>query len=196
MSFLPKENTVPSTSNYMRLEEGDNTFRILGSFEDGTAIMGMEYWKTVGEGRKPFRVPMGKTVSMSELEVNPQTGELDMPKHFWAIPVWNYTEKRIQILELKQKTIMLAIRSLANNPKWGDPHTYDITITRNEEGGKTSYTTTPNPKEELPPEAHDALKKTPIRIEKLFTGEDPFAQTSGEDLANDIEAYQKKKRKT
>ena len=42
MGFLPKNEREPVTSNYMRFEKGENVFRVLSS-----AIVGMEYWKTV-----------------------------------------------------------------------------------------------------------------------------------------------------
>ena len=40
----------------MKLQQGSNLFRILGSFEDGTNIQGMLGWAEDEEGnRKPFR---------------------------------------------------------------------------------------------------------------------------------------------
>lgn len=133
--FLPKDYEVPSTSRYMKLEEGDNMFRILGS-----AITGTEYWKTVAEARKPIRLKPGEVVPVGELEENPKTGEIEMPKHFWAFPVFNYGDKMVQILEITQKTIQKAIKGLIDNPKWGDPKGYDITVGRSLENGKTTYT--------------------------------------------------------
>jgi len=183
MSFFTPNYEIPSTSRYMKYEDGDNTFRILGSFEKETAIMGMEYWKTIEGKRKPIRVRMGITIPISELEEREDGEGLDMPKHFWALPVWNYAQKQLQILEITQKTIMTPIKSLASNPKWGDPFNYDLVVTRSKEGGKTTYTVTPNPKDDIPEEALKSLKETPLHIEALFDGKDPFADTTGEDVA-------------
>ena len=36
-----EEYNIPSTSNYMRFLDGDNRFRILGAFSEGTAIQGI-----------------------------------------------------------------------------------------------------------------------------------------------------------
>ena len=140
MPFLPKDYTVPEpTSNYLKFVEGENPFRILGSFEDQTAIMGYEYWITLPDGkRSPVRKRMGETISQNELEINPKTDKPDMPRHFWALPVWNYASNSVQILEITQRTIMNYIKSLAQNPKWGDPREYDIVVTR-VEGDITSY---------------------------------------------------------
>lgn|SRR3990167_1173717 len=175
MSFLDDDYKVPSTSRYMKWQEGQNQFRILGSFVEGTAIMGYEYWKSTEEGgRKPVRVKLGISVPIAELEENPKTGELDLPKHFWALPVWNYAEKSFQILEITQKTIMNAIKDLARNKKWGDPKNYDINVTRTTENSKTKYTVMPEPKEKLTEEIEEQIALVKINIHALYDGEDPF----------------------
>ncbi len=190
MSFFNKGYEIPTSSRYFKFEDGENTFRILGSFEDNTAIMGMEYWKTVEGKRKPIRVRMGVTVPITELEEREDGEGLDMPKHFWALPVWNFAQKQVQILEITQKTIMTPIKSLAGNPKWGSPLLYDLVVTRSKESGKTTYTVTPDPKSDVPEEALKALSANPIHIEALFAGGDPFMDTTGEDVA---EAFNIKK---
>ena len=168
-SFLPTDYKEPETSGYMKLDEGTNTFRILGS-----AITGYEYWVTVNNKRTPKRVRMNETVQMGALEINPKTGELDIPKVFWAFPVWNYKAEKVQILELKQKTIRDAIRSLVGNKKWGAPTAYDIVVTRDDSTGKTKYTTTPDPKEEVDPKITAMFKSMYLNLNKLYDGGNPF----------------------
>jgi len=176
--FFEQDYEIPNTSNYMKWEEGANTFRILGSFKDGTAIMGTEYWKTKADGKRgPIRLRMGLPVAVGELEINPLTGEMDFPKHFWALPVWNYTAKKVQILEITQKSIQQAIKNLADNVKWGDPTTYDIVCTQIKEGKKTSYTVTPDPKEALAKDIQEIVKQTTVNIKALFDDEDPFGSS-------------------
>lgn len=173
--FLSDDYKVPSTSRYMKFQAGENRFRILGSFSDHTAIMGMEYWKTTPEGgRKPVRVIMGTQVPITELEEK-EDGELDMPKHFWALPVYNYQEGIIQILEITQKTIMNAIKDLSRNKKWGNPLDYDITVTKTGEKFETKYTVMPDPKEPISDAVKEAKKNTKIDIQALFSGEDPWS---------------------
>lgn len=175
MSFLDENYEVPSTSNYMKFEEGANTFRILGSFTDGTAIMGTVYWHDENGKGRPVRVPMNQEVDIAQCNhVNQMTGEIDMPKHFWALPVYNYAAKRVQILEITQKGIMNAIKDLSKNKKWGDPVEYDLVVNKIKEGGKTSYTVTPDPKELFNPDLYKAYKAMNINISALFNGEDPF----------------------
>lgn len=172
--FMPEDYKVPSTSRYMKFSAGANKFRILGSFNDQTAIMGMEYWKsTTDGGRKPIRVIMGTPIPITELEEK-EDGELDMPKHFWALPVYNYQEGMMQILEITQKTIMNAIKDLSRNKKWGNPAEYDIVVTKTGEKFETKYTVMPDPKEEMSDAVKEAKKSTKINIVALFSGDDPW----------------------
>lgn len=90
------------------------------------------------------------------------------------MPVYNYGAKKVQILEITQKTIQQRIMNLANNPKWGDPAAYDLVVTRTDNGAKTDYTVQPDPKEPVAEEVKKAYQNTPINIEALFAGDDPF----------------------
>jgi len=204
--WLPEDYKEPVTSNYMNFEEGTNFFRILGKFSDGTAIMGLEYWKTLTvDGkpkRSPIRVPLGTVINSDEIEINPKTGQPDFPKFFWALPVWNYSAMKVQILEIKQKTVRQAIETLAKNPKWGDLSTYDICVTRVEDSGKTTYTVTPDPKSELAPEIKKIYESMKINIQAMFNkdsntpGGDPFAPVDeAEKLAEEADKILNKKTK-
>ncbi|SRR6266496_367462 len=193
MSFYGENESVeiPSTSNYMKWEEGDNRFRILGSFSEKTAIQGLLYWKTIEDKRKPIRLPKKAdgtfpSVPVAELEVN-KYGNLDMPKYFWALPVYNYQEKKVQILEISQKGILKGIQAYISNKKWGDPRDYDVIVNRGKEGEKTVYTVTVDPKEKLDDSIIDSYLAMNINIQALFTGDDPFAQKDdSEEIANQV----------
>ena len=105
-TFLPEGYKEAATqSNYMRFEEGLNQFRILSP-----ALTGFEYWtnenKPVRSKEYPAETPNAK--------INPRTGNVDV-KSFWAFVVWNYGAKKIQILELTQKTIKTGITSFQDN---------------------------------------------------------------------------------
>lgn len=179
IDFLNADYKIPSTSRYMKFLAGENRFRILGSFSDNTAIMGMEYWKTVNGKRGPVRVALGVEIPITELEEK-ENGELEMPKHFWALPVWNYSANAVQILEITQKSIMETIKELSRNKKWGSPIEYDLVVTKTGEKLLTKYTTQPDPKEELSSEIKEAYAKAHINIVALFSGDDPFTSSSEE----------------
>jgi hypothetical protein len=173
---------IPTTSNYFKFQEGDNRFRILGAFSEGTAVQGLLYWTTIDNKRKPIRLAKRTdgtfpTVPVSELETN-KFGEIDIPKFFWAMPVWNYAEKKIQILEITQKTILKYIKKVIENTKWGDPREYDFIVNKGKEGEKTVYTVTNDPKEKLEDAIVNQYIATPITITNLFSGDDPFVDNA------------------
>jgi hypothetical protein len=102
----------------MEFEEGQNAIRILSS-----AIVGYKWWVEAGEGRrKPKRV---RTADEVPAAVKNATDDEDKAKHFWAFTVYNYNTETIQVLELKQQTIMRAIEAFVKNAKWGDPKKYE-----------------------------------------------------------------------
>lgn len=161
-NFLPEGYEVPSKDNgYMKLEQGENRFRILSK-----ALLGVEIWTAE---RKPVRFRPEE-----KFEMKPEyTGS---PKHFWAFVVWNYQKNQIQILEITQKTIMNAISNLSRNSKWGSPFDYDITIVRTGDGMETEYSITPDPKEPLDPAIKKEFESLKINLEALYESGDPFAE--------------------
>ena len=163
MSFLPKDYKEPVTSNYMKFEKGQNKFRVLSS-----AIVGMEYWITEDESRKPIRKHMGETIPVGELEND------DRPKHFWAFVVWNYQSETVQIIEITQSTIRAAIKTLIKMEDWGDPKGYDITVTRKGDGFDTEYTTLPSNKSKTDEGKVKLYEDMEINLEALFDNDDPF----------------------
>src|SRR3712207_1344663 len=120
--FLPKGYETPETpSNYMEFAEGLNNFRIVSS-----AIVGYEWWEDKGEGgRKPVRV---RTLEEVPEEVQNSFNDRQKARHFWAFVVYNYNAKALQLLVIKQQTIMHALEAFVKNPKWGNPKNYDIVI--------------------------------------------------------------------
>lgn len=159
--FLPANEKAPE-GNYMKLLEGENTFRVLSS-----AIVGYEYWNTES---KPVRSKTAFQSTPADIKVD--GGKPTPIKYFWAFVVYNYRAEKRQVLELTQTSIQNAIRSLVENKKWGDPKNYDISITRSGSGLDTEYTVMPNPHAEFPA---DLVGTAAINLEALFTGEDPFA---------------------
>lgn len=168
--FLPESyKEIPAgPSDYMKFEDGANTFRVLSS-----AIVGYEYWNT---NNKPVRSREKWETIPSDIKVD-KDGKIRI-RHFWAFVVWNCDKKQIQILEITQKTIMQDMKALVDNPKWGDPKGYDITVTRTGEGYDTEYSTMPNPHSAVEQSVLDEYAKKAIKLEALYEGGNPFeAQT-------------------
>ena len=175
--FLPEGYKTPEIqSNYMEFEEGQNAIRILSS-----AIVGYKWWVDVEEGgRKPIRV---RTADEVPTDVKNATNREDKAKHFWAFTVFNYKTKSIQILELKQQTIMRAIEAFVKNAKWGDPKKYDIIIEKVKTGAKdwdVEYNVIPEPPTPLDAGIVELAKQIPVDLNALYKGEDPFAVTDEE----------------
>lgn len=168
-SFLPVGYKLPATnSNYMKFQQGENVFRILSN-----PITGWEWWETVivdgKEARRPCRVVLQDGVPITAMD-----DEKNPPKHFWAMAVYNYQEKRIQILELTQKGIHRAILALSNSKGWGDPKGYDISVTKTGEKKETEYSVMPVPPKPVNEGILQKYKETYIDLEALYRGEDPF----------------------
>jgi hypothetical protein len=185
MSFLPTDYKEPVTDKYMKLTEGENTFRIMSS-----AIVGYEYWKEITKsdgtrGRTPIRKRLNEKIDMNDLEVK-EDGTLDTPKVFWAFVVYNWDADAIQILEITQASIRKAIKALVDNKKWGDQSQYNICISRTGKGKETEYQTNPEPKEEMPQEITDQYKSMTIDLEQLFSGGDPFALANEDKDFDDV----------
>lgn len=165
VEFLPEGYEIPNKAgSYMKFVDGENRIRILGS-----AIIGWEYWKTAPDGtRKPVRVHMKDPINTDELE------DEEKVKHFWAMPVYNYKEEKIQILEITQKGIQKSIKALAKDKDWGSPIGYDLVITKTGQKLETEYQVQPKPAKELEKGIVEAYKGMFINLDALYLGEDPF----------------------
>lgn len=169
-SFLPLGFELPEPpSDYVKMKEGSHKLRILSA-----PIMGYEYWAAAAPGEKK-----GKPVRAREMWRNiPLDADISKrwdPTYFWAMVVWNHTLQCIQIWQPKQKTILSALTDLINNPDWGDPRTYNLTITR--KGTKiddTEYSVQPSPHSDTPKEALALYKEKNIDLNALFEGKNPF----------------------
>lgn len=165
--FLPEGYAVPkSGGQYMKFKDGANKFRVLGS-----PVLGYVYWN---KENKPVRLRKQTAGLPLDIREN-EDGTFDRIKHFWAIPVWNYSEGAVQIVEVTQATIQAAITDLVQTEDWGDPRGYDITINRKGEKLNTEYTVQPSPHKPLDPKIQAEFEAKTLNLEALFDGGDPFA---------------------
>lgn len=162
---IPKDLKIPrSSGQFAKLQDGANKYRFLSNI-----IYGWEGWKD----NKPFRHE-GEVCNIKPEQVDLNQSGRPNINYFWAAVVWSYAEKRIQVLELTQKTIMSPLYDLEQNEDWGDLKGYDITINKKKEGDKTTYNVAPSPHKELPDEIKQAYEETDVKLEKLFEGEYPM----------------------
>ena len=158
-SFLPTDYESPKgNSNYLKLQDGDTKFRILSD-----AITG---WIDRAD-KKPIR-----TKDKPEMSYDPTRPA----KHFRAFTVWDFEAKAIKILEITQKAIQNGIMWYYQDPDFGDPKDYPIKITKTGKDLETKYQVKALWKEPLSPEITQARMDTPVNLEKLFDGADPFTK--------------------
>lgn len=161
-TWLPTDykRPEPSGGNYFKLQDGQNKLRILSA-----PILGYVYWT---DEKKPVRLKEAPEEAPDDMKSGGKV------KHFWAFAVWNYKEKKVQILELTQVSIQAPITDLVTSEDWGDPQGYDITITRKGKDLDTEYTVQPSPHKATPLEALNAYAETKVDLNALFLGSDPF----------------------
>jgi len=159
--FGDNDYKIPETSNYMKFNEGENVFRALSS-----AIVGYEYFNSEN---KPIRSKEAPDGIPSDIK---KDGKV---KHFWAFVVYNETAKRIQILEITQKSIMQIMQAYIKNPKWGSPKEYDFIVSKTGSGLDTEYAVSVNPKAPLAQSVIDSYADMNINLNALYDGSDPFS---------------------
>lgn len=168
-SFMPVGYEAPKTGGkYLKLEKGENKFRILSK-----PIIGWEDWKD----NKPMR---------SRMNDKPSPHDPTRPvKHFWAFTVWCYKTSEIKVMEITQRTIQSAIETLSKDSDWGSPFGYDLKIIRSGEGMETEYQVNPAPHKPLHPNIELAKHNTPINLDALYSGGDPFEVATLNELAKE-----------
>jgi hypothetical protein len=159
--FLPDNYEAPrGASFYMKLQEGENKFRILSR-----PILGWEDW----QDKKPIRF------RFNEKPAKPVDPKKPI-KHFWSMIVWNYNEEEIQILHLTQATIRKSLEALCSDSDWGSPYFYDLKILKSGEGMETEYALNPIPHKALHPMIQDRFNERRCNLDALFDNDDPFSK--------------------
>ena len=173
MTFLPEKYQVPQSSGkFMKLEQGDNVFRILSS-----AVVGWEYWN---KENKPIRSKEPFTKIPDDIKLDKE-GNPTKAKHFWAFIVWDYKDNTIKALQITQASIQKAIKGYVDDPDWGDPKKYDFAVTRSGEGLETEYNIRTKPQKELSADIQKAYEAEQINLDRVYDGESPFgAETHAE----------------
>lgn len=158
-----------SGGNYFKPQSGNNKIRFLTD-----AIFGWVYWsvenKPIRSADHPGNNPPGIRIG--------EDGKSEKVKPFLAAGVWSYADQKLMIWEITQATIMKSLQSVAENEDWGDPKSYDITVTKTGQKLETSYTLAPSPHKPLAGEIIQAMDETPINLAALYAGDNPFDPNS------------------
>lgn len=163
--FDDKNYSVPE-GPYMTLQPGENNFRIMGKI-----VTGYEYWNMED---KPVRQKAEFIPRPTDVKPN-KDGSEGVIKHFWSMVVWNYGADKIQVLQLGQKGAINSIMALIENPKWGNPKNYDLTITKSGSGLTTKYAVVSSPPSPADPAHVAAFTAANINLEADLFGAKPVA---------------------
>ena len=169
MSFLPENYEVPTAGggDYTKLQNGANVLRVLSK----QPAIGYEYWNEDG---KPVRVKEKPAGTPADMRKKAPNGGDERVKEFWAMVVFNVTTQKIEIWQVTQVAIKSAVQEYSRHAKYGHPSKYDLTVTRSGSGLNTEYSVVADPPEAIAAEVIALAKQTPINLEALFTGGNPF----------------------
>lgn len=169
--FLPEGfEELKTPQSYWRMKEmfeGENRLRILLR-----PICGWIDW----EDNRPYRFkPEDKPVKSfdSKKPIRP----------FWTLYVWDYRRGGLFILEITQNSILKTLTSLGHSKDWGDFREYDIQIHKSGSGKDTKYQVLPCPKKPIEENIRKALKESPVNLQILFEGGDPWNEFPKEGAA-------------
>jgi hypothetical protein len=164
--------------NYLKLADGDiKKVRILGTLADGLMVRG---WLSFGLDSKPIYKTIEETIP-PEMLGNDKWGAPQKIWEFWSFPVWNHMEGRVQIWEIRQKSIQKKLFELTNpkqpNQQWTDWRNYDLEIRFNKSAVPAQmYQLQTYPPENLSEAILVNLKTIlpQIKMVGLFNGVDPM----------------------
>lgn len=180
-AWIDDDYTVPSGgSPFMKFEDGENLVRILAK-----PTFGWELWID----NKPVRHKTKEEFSKQDLadaDINSFSGERGRPQHFWVMPVWNYREKGVQLLQINQSSVQSQLLALVRNPKWGNLDKYDVVIEKGKQGKQTKYTTQAQPPAKLEKEVEEAWANVILNMDEYFTGGRPLEFKISEGAADEI----------
>ena len=179
----PDEDKAPrgSGGRYMKLAKGDKPvkFRILHM----PPINGLLKWGAEPGSTKnmPVRVRLGDDFPAGvvwQQDTRPGKSGEAPARYFWAMPVWNYGSKQVEVWESTQSTIHEQVKVYIANEDFGDPTTYDFTLTRTDDGAGTSYQLVASPPKPLAAavqKAWETCQQGGFDLTRLYDGGDPFS---------------------
>ena len=176
VGFFPQVKAQAAGGMYFKVNQIGNGLpnpskvRLLGAFIDGTMIEGYRAFIN----NKPIRRKTLQEIPINELGTN-SFGQQEKPVLFWAFPVFVFDETNVQVCEIHQVGLMRELERLGNNPAWGDPRLFNISIMKTGVGSQTAYQLTPT-RDSFPQEHAESAGQAAdsIDLQKLFVNEDPF----------------------
>ena len=174
MNFLPEGIELMKTERpYWKtkdMKEGDNKLRIVMR-----PIAGWIDW----DEKKPLRF---RPENKPKKPLNPEKPV----KPFWVCYVWDYAREGLYVIEFTQSSILKSLQAFGSDSDWGDFTKYDLKVKKEGSGLDTSYTVTPLPHKPMSENIEKALRETPVNLEALYDGGDPWNDFEAKEEASVI----------
>lgn len=160
--FMPLGcESLKQEKKYLKLsqfKDGESKIRIVEQ-----PICGWIDWAD----NKPFRY---RPSNRPKTSFNPEKPM----KPFWACHIWDYSREGLYILDITQNGVIKALMAFGNDEDWGDFTQYDLKISKEGTGKETRYGVTPLPHKGISDAVLQAVMETPVRLEALYEGKDPW----------------------
>ena len=180
---MPTNYKLPSKAEqFVKLKTGENLVRVVSE----TLIEGYEIF---GNDNRPIRKQVfrdangdiEKACYFSQKEVDDlalapdKEGKIKQPKYFWALKVWNYELRRIQVWVITQATILDKLKNIFTDPDYADCSKYDLKITKTGSTiNDTKYEIMAKKEKELPAEFWENVRLTTCVVDAIFEGKYPM----------------------
>lgn len=172
MAFFKQDYTgIPTSgSGYFKIETGMNRVRFLSEMEEA-----WEQWIYEDDGTaKPLTFNPADT-RKAKPKYTKVAGRDDKgppeAKKVWAIPLYNYATKGVELFILSKQSIMRELEHRDEDEDYGDLLSYDIKIEKSGAGMKTEYHVSYGKEEAASEEVVAARDAAFIDFEALFKNE-------------------------
>jgi len=163
LTQFPEGYTWPKQwgwSDYTKLEVWENELRIL----DWRVAVWYEYFN---KENKPVRQKEEFKTLPEDIKVNEKTWKPQYPKEVWAMKVYNYKTKKVELWAATQAIIKNTLYQYAYNEKLWWLWNLDLTINKSWSWLETTYTITPV-QAPLTDEVKKANEETEIDLDWYF----------------------------
>ena len=151
----------------------------------------LESWTVWGETEEGQKKPFRFTTEPSADEILAELGDyrqrmsydgdkLEPPKFSLAFFVFDYSDNKIKVFEMPQKTLIKEIDKLSKDEDYANLHDWDLKVTRTGVKMNTEYSILPSPRKKGSQEQIDtawqAAQDQGYDISQLLIGGSPFGE--------------------
>ena len=151
--------------SYTKFKEGTTKLRILWNIS--------EWWMDRTEEEVNWKLQR-KSLRYRKDEKPTIVYDPKWLRYFWALPVFNYDTRSVQIREITQKSIMNKIKKIVADPERSDIFGYDIKVSREWQSLETKYDITTSVPTPLSAEISQAYMDAEIDMEAIFDDLSPI----------------------